>query len=165
MNAEARQVIAALGLEPLPREGGFFRVTWRSEAGSAIYFLLTDGPEGFSALHRLRRDELWHFHAGDPVEQVHIQPVTGELRRIVLGADIIAGQQPQVVAPAWYWQGSRLHKSGGGRVAHGWALVSCTLAPPWQEGESEFAERGTLLRMFPAHAEIVRALTRDQGLA
>lgn len=175
MNAAAQQVVAALGLAPLPREGGFFRVTWRTAAGSAIYFLLTDDAEGFSALHRLRTDELWHFHAGDAIEQVQLDPRTGAAKRLVLGTDLAAGQHPQVVAPAGVWQGSRLWHAGasatgeGGRAGthtpaaaqpHGWALVSCTLAPPWDEVECEFGERAALERQFPEHADLVRALTR-----
>lgn len=176
MNAEARQVIAALGLAPLPREGGYFRVTWRTAAGSAIYFLLTDDAGGFSALHRLKTDELWHFHAGDPIEQVQLDPRTGAAQRLLLGADIAAGQQPQIVAPGGVWQGSRLAGPVGaaqvstiGKVEPaplakpcGWALVSCTLAPPWDEAECEFGDRADLMATFPEQAELVRALTRGR---
>ena len=56
MHDEAARVIAALGLEPLPHEGGFFRQTWRGELGSAILFLIT--PENFSAVHRIAQQEL-----------------------------------------------------------------------------------------------------------
>ena len=59
MNEEARKIIAQLGLEPLPLEGGWFRRTRVSAvtldngrcAESAIYFLVT--AVDFSALHRL----------------------------------------------------------------------------------------------------------------
>ena len=62
MNAAAQAIVTRLQLEPLPHEGGFFRVTWRNATASAIYFLIT--PEHFSALHRLAQDEIWFFHAG-----------------------------------------------------------------------------------------------------
>src|SRR5260370_33696907 len=72
MNAAA--VIAALGLAPLPGEGGFYRETYRARnlaglgrsASTAIYYLLT--PDSFSALHVLRLDEIYHFYRGDPVD-------------------------------------------------------------------------------------------------
>src|ERR1044071_9437046 len=67
-NADAQRIIAELRLAPLAREGGWFRQTWATAAGSAIYYLMT--PEDFSALHCLSSDEIWHFHAGDPVEHV-----------------------------------------------------------------------------------------------
>ena len=78
MNEQARALIARLGLESLPHEGGFFRRTWTSpiqlgdgrSVGSAITFLLTETD--FSALHRLATDEIWCFHAGDAVEHVQL---------------------------------------------------------------------------------------------
>ena len=68
-------VIRLLDLKPLPREGGFFRETYRSadrltpgalagryaaakSASTAIYYLLT--ADTFSALHRLPTDENPH---------------------------------------------------------------------------------------------------------
>ena len=77
---DARYWIEKLRLEPHP-EGGYFRQTYRSEVliaqdalpagfsgaravSTAIYFLL-DG-ENFSAFHRLRSDEVWHFYVGEP---------------------------------------------------------------------------------------------------
>ena len=76
MNDDARAVVGALGLAPHP-EGGFFRETFRAPlavdapqgtraASTAIYFLLAAGS--FSALHRVRSDEVWHHYDGDPVE-------------------------------------------------------------------------------------------------
>lgn len=152
----AATIIAALQLAPLPREGGFFRVTWRTGAGSAILFLLT--PDDFSALHRLAQDEVWHFHAGDPVEHVQLDPRTGALRRTRLGSDLGAGDAPQLVVPAGAWQGARLHPAA--QRAAGWALLGCTLAPPWDERGFELAPRAALAAEFPAHADLIRALTR-----
>jgi uncharacterized protein len=74
---KAEDVIAALQLQPLPLEGGYFRETYRSPdqlpAGAlhgryrtdkaistAIYYLLT--AQSFSALHRLPADEIFHFY-------------------------------------------------------------------------------------------------------
>src|SRR5205814_180307 len=57
----AQEIIDLLGLEPLPREGGYYRETYRSagrvpgpggrdrSCGTAIYYLLT--PDTCSALH------------------------------------------------------------------------------------------------------------------
>lgn len=84
---EAAAIIAALALVPHPREVGWFREIYRAaetppahalggrHAGpravsTAIYYLLT--PAAFSALHRLAGDEVFHFYAGDPVEQLRL---------------------------------------------------------------------------------------------
>ena len=76
---KAKEIILKLGLKPLPKEGGFYRETYRSEEKipeqglparyssaksfcTAIYYLLT--PETCSALHRLSSDEIFHFYLG-----------------------------------------------------------------------------------------------------
>lgn len=156
MNDEAAQVIAVLGLEPLPREGGFFRQTWSSDAGSAIYFLMTADESGFSALHRLTMPEVWHFYAGDAVEHVQLESKDGAARVVRLGGNVRSGEAPQLVVPARAWQGARL--AAGAR--RGWALLGCTLAPAWRDEAFELGRCDELLRAFPGAAEWIRALTR-----
>lgn len=153
MNAAARALIERLGLAPLPEEGGFFRVTWRGAHGSAILFLITS--EDFSALHRIAQDELWHFHAGDPVEHVRIDPATGEAVVNRLGADIAHGETPQLAVPAGHWQGARLVAG-----AHGYALLGCTVTPPWTPEGFELGARERLTADFPRHAAWIARLTR-----
>jgi predicted cupin superfamily sugar epimerase len=162
MNAEAEDMISRLGLAPLPLEGGFYATIWVGPAapggrasGSAILFLIT--REGFSALHRLRTDEVWHFHAGDPAELSVIDPSAGTLSTRLLGPDPASGHLPQSVAPAGAWQGARIAPGPAGR---GWTLLGCTLAPAWDPREFELGERGRLLQEFPAHAAAILALTR-----
>ena len=157
MSESARKIVEALRLEPLPREGGYFRQTWRDAAGSAIYFLLTK-PE-FSALHRLRTDEIWHFYAGDPVEHVQLTASGAVCTR--LGPEVLAGQVPQLRVPGGVWQGARLPIGWvSSQPPRGWALLGCTLAPPWDESGFELGGREALLREFPAQAALIRALTR-----
>jgi uncharacterized protein len=99
-NSEASALIARLGLQPLPHEGGYFARTWTSRdtlangrpIGTAIYFLLT--PGAFSALHKLDADELWHFHAGDPVEHVQLLVPPTAAQHTLLGPALEAGQLP-----------------------------------------------------------------------
>src|SRR3990170_7895847 len=107
----ADQIIKLLGLEPLLEEGGLFRQTYRSAEqipasampprygaprrfATAIYYLLTDDPDSFSALHRLKTDEGYHFYLGDPVEMLLLRP-DGSGDRVVLGQDLAAGQRVQ----------------------------------------------------------------------
>jgi predicted cupin superfamily sugar epimerase len=161
VNAEAREVIAALQLVPLPGEGGFVRQTWRGESGSAAYYLMT--VTEFSALHRLRADEVWHFYAGDAVQHVTIDPKTGAVTVTRLGVNFAAGEQPQLVVPCGVWQGACLASVVAGpstSLSAGWSLIGCTLTPAWEEKNLELGERAALLRDFPAASEWIRALTR-----
>ena len=169
MNEDAAQLIAQLGLEPLPREGGFFRRIWTGEtqlangrrAGSAITFLLT--PTDFSALHRMPTDELWFFHAGDAVEHVQLQPDGPSPIVTVLGANFAGGQTPQLIVRGGAWQGAHLSQqatAGSADTQHGWALMSCTMAPAWDETEFELGDRGALLRDFSEAAPWIFRLTR-----
>ncbi|MGC4071458.1 MAG: cupin domain-containing protein [Nibricoccus sp.] len=162
----AAALIARLGLQPLPHEGGWFARTWTSHEtlpngrplGTAIYFLLT--RDSFSALHRLDADELWHFHAGDPIEHLQLsstQPHSPDAVRVTqLGAHLDAGQLPQLAVPSGVWQGARL--TDDARL--GWALVSCTMSPGWDENGFELADRNTLHAFYPAHIGLISALTR-----
>ena len=152
----ARAIIAALRLEPLPGEGGFFRQTWRSETSSAILFLLT--PADFSALHRLDREEVWHFHGGEPVEHVQLDPTSGQVRILRMGADVLVGEAPQVIVPPGIWQGARLVPRAA-PVAD-FALLGCTVSPPWDDRGFTLGERAALTGAFPAQAELIRVLTR-----
>jgi uncharacterized protein len=172
---EAERIIAALRLEPLPGEGGFFRQTWRSPTASTIVFLLT--TRDFSALHRLQQDETWHYYAGDCVEHVQIDPRDGSLHVARMGPNVLAGQQPQVHVRAENWQGARLAvaiSSGSspppvsdlsdtagavGRL-HGFALLGCTVSPPWDERGFTLGIRSELTRQFPKYTDWTTALTR-----
>ncbi|MEO6002822.1 MAG: cupin domain-containing protein [Opitutus sp.] len=169
MNEDAARLIARLGLEPLPREGGFFRRTWTSEtqlsngrsAGSAITFLLTETD--FSALHRMPTDELWFFHAGDPVEHVRLNAARSTPIVTVLGANPAIDQTPQLIVTGGVWQGARLGQvsTRTNRVPpQGWALMSCTMAPAWDEAEFELGDRAALLREFSEAAQWIHGLTR-----
>jgi predicted cupin superfamily sugar epimerase len=154
--AGARAIIRALGLEPLPGEGGFFRATWANETCSAIFFLLT--RDAFSALHCLDRDELWHFYAGQPVEHLQLDPNSGTARVTRMGPDVLAGELPQLPVSAGVWQGARLvpHLA----MAADYALLGCTVSPPWDERGFTLGQRDRLTRLFPAQATLIQALTR-----
>lgn len=162
MNTEAQAIITRLGLAPLPKEGGWFRQTWVSgarwadgrAAGSAITFLVT--PEDFSALHRLKTDEVWFFQAGDALEHVRLERGGGAARVTRLGGDVAGGEVPQLVVPGGVWQGARL--AVGGR--RGWALIGCLMVPAWDEAEFELGSRAGLAGEFPGAQAEIEALTR-----
>lgn len=163
------ELIRLLSLVPLPGEGGWYRETYRSrvripanglpaayagprDASTAIHYLLTS--DTFSALHRLRGDEIFHFYLGDPVEMLHLRP-DGTGATLTLGPRPHEGMHPQVVVPGGVWQGARI--APGGR----YALLGCTVAPGFEFEDFELGNRDALLRQYPAYAERIRSLTRD----
>ena len=164
----ADEICKRLKLQPHPAEGGYFAETYRSEhllgpealptgypgartISTAIYYLLT--PDNFSAMHRLRGDEIFHFYLGDPVELLQINE-NGAGEVFVLGQDIMSGMHLQHVVPAGAWQGSRL-KSGGK-----YALLGTTVAPGFDFQDFEIGERNELMAEFPRFADMIMSLTR-----
>jgi uncharacterized protein len=149
----ADDIIHLLGLAPLPVEGGYYRETWRSSAGTAIYYLLTSSADSFSAMHRLPIDEVFHFYLGDAVEQLRLHP-DGRTDTVVIGADLARGQVVQTVVPAGVWQGSRLR--AGGRFA----LMGTTMAPGFEPRHYEAGARAELIGRYPSATAMITSLTR-----
>jgi predicted cupin superfamily sugar epimerase len=159
MNAET--LIRELVLSRHP-EGGYFRETFRADAlpfalpgrgersaSTAIYFLL-DGTD-FSAFHRVRSDEVWHFYAGSPLE-LHLLDEARGHERVVLGTGFERGERPQHVVRAGVYQAARL-------AAPGFALCGCTVAPGFDFADFEMPPRRELLALFPAESALIHALT------
>ena len=93
-------------------------------------------PDEFSALHRLRSDELWHFHAGAPLGVVELTPAGARCVEHRLGLDVAAGERPQLVIPAGSWFGARV--VGNGRFT----LAGCTVAPGFDFADFELGGAG-----------------------
>ncbi len=129
----AEEVIRQLSLAPHP-EGGFYRETFRDTArgeraaSTAIYYLLPQ--EEISRWHRVDAAEIWHFYAGAPLE-LSLSEDGRKASRQRLGNDLAAGERPQLVAPAGWWQSA---KSLGA-----WTLVGCTVAPGFEFSHFELA--------------------------
>ncbi len=155
----AREIIATLGLEPLPREGGYFKQTYLSPEsipcsalperyakdmpyGTAIYALIT--ATDFSAMHVLDTDEIYHFYAGDALEMLLLYPdETGTVA--VLGTDLAAGMHPQILVPRYVWQGSRPISAG----SHGYTLIGTTMAPAFDWEHFVLGDRMELIEKYP----------------
>ena len=159
----AEKVKEMLGLAPHPREGGWFVRTYEAETwaeggerrtGTAIYYLLEPGT--FSEMHRLSSDEIFHFYAGDTVEQLQLPP-GGAGRRVVIGKNLEAGERPQVVVQAGVWQGARLVEGG----TSGWALLGCTVSPGFEYEDYEEGTAAELCGLWPEWSELVRELCRS----
>jgi predicted cupin superfamily sugar epimerase len=103
-------------------------------------------------MHRLRTDEVFHFHLGDPVEQLQLYPDgTGQI--VTIGTDLERGERPQIVVPAGVWQGARLFAGGE------FALLGCTVAPGFEYVDYEHGQRAGLLERYGQFASLINELT------
>lgn len=164
---QLESIIQKLKLIPHP-EGGYYRETYRSSGeiisenpderpsgnrnySTCIYYLLA--YEAFSAFHRIRQDEIWHFYDGSPII-LHLISPRGDYSRVIIGRNINEGEVPQFVV------------TGGTRFAaevknkNEFSLAGCTVSPGFDFRDFELHNREELLEQFPQHSEIIRRMTR-----
>ena len=163
----AQQLIAHYQLQAHP-EGGFYSRTYASDElipahalpqrftgnrffSTAIYFLLEANQ--FSAFHRIKCDELWHFYAGVGLHIYVIYP-DGRGEVLKLGNDVAKGYNFQQVVRAGCWFASKpVHNNG-------FSFVGCTVAPGFDFADFEMAEEEMLLNAYPQHQEWIEMLCR-----
>jgi predicted cupin superfamily sugar epimerase len=166
MKIDQHSLIKTLGLKPHP-EGGFYAETYRSSdhipanifngryggprsVCTAIYYLVTAG--NFSAFHRIKSDEIWHFYAGQPLD-LHL--LSGGLhQQIKIGNQMERGELPQYVVPAGTWFAS------GPAEGSQYSLLGCTVSPGFDFSDFELADRDQLTKEYPQHAEVIAKFTR-----
>jgi uncharacterized protein len=163
----AEQIRELLQMRPHPIEGGYFAETYRGAPvvpqsllpgypgdraiSTAIYYLLT--PDTFSAMHRVRGDEMFHFYLGDPVEMLQLK-ADGSGDAILLGQDIAAGMRLQHTVLGGVWQGSRVRAGGK------YALLGTTMAPGFEYEDYETGQRQDLIARYPDFSHRITVLTR-----
>jgi predicted cupin superfamily sugar epimerase len=157
------ELMQSLGMQAHP-EGGAFVETYRSNtnvrnqdlferpASTGIYFLLGTGE--FSAFHRIKSDEMWHFYSGDPLMIFEISE-DGQWKETIVGSNWREGQLFQYVVPAGAWFASQPLKG-----TFGYSLVGCTVAPGFDFADFELASCSRLIQEFPQHEKLIRPLTR-----
>lgn len=164
MQKNADYWVKHLNLDTHP-EGGYYKETYRSETEflpendsafngkrnvcTGIYFLITNG--NFSAFHRIKSDEMWHFYDGAPLN-VYVIHQDGSLEILKVGIDAHKGELPQAVVPANTWFAS---ESSGD-----FSLVGCTVSPGFDFSDFELAQKSKLSKEFPQHKEIIERLCR-----
>lgn len=129
------------------------KTTSTRSAGSAIYFLLE--KQDFSAWHKLKSDEVWHFYTGDSAIKIHCLDENGNYTQYSLGnPNLDSDAEFQVVVRAETWFAAELINK------QGYALIGCTVAPGFEYQDFILADRENLSDKFPQHAKIIKLLTR-----
>jgi predicted cupin superfamily sugar epimerase len=132
---DADAVIELLGLAEHP-EGGWYRETWRDAASTAIWFLLRAGER--SAWHRVHGStEIWHHYSGCALT-LYVSVDGSRIETVMLGPNLAGGEWPQAVVPAGAWQSAEPTVEAPGC----YALVGCTVAPPFRFDAFELAPPG-----------------------
>lgn len=166
----AKQLIDHFKMEKIPVEGAWFHVTYGStekiaaealpprygsprSLGGAIYALVT--REDFSAMHRLKTDEVWHFYSGDPIELLLLHP-DGRDQVVILGDDVLTGQHPQFTVPVGVWMGARPVKA----TPEAYGFFGTTMAPGFDYADFEPGYRDELQKAYPARKALITELTR-----
>jgi len=155
----AQEWIEELKLESHP-EGGWFRQCYTSDilvtadgfpsprpAMTVIYYLLESGD--FSALHRLRQDEMWHFYAGSPLT-VHTIDPDGNYSPVTLGGN----DMHQFTVKGGILFGATVDEPDS------CALVACTVSPGFDYDDFEMPSRAELIAAYPAHRDLILRVTR-----
>lgn len=160
-------LVKELHLLPHP-EGGYYKETYRSEGvisnsclssdfkgdrnmATGIYFLIEKG--NFSALHKIKSDETWHFYYGDALEVIEIDE-QGNLIVTKIGSNLSNGETFQYTVKANTWFGSRVSEGGS------FSLVGCTVYPGFDFIDFELADRNILINTFPHLKNLITELTR-----
>jgi len=164
-----------LQLQPNPQEGGYFASTYTSAVQvpvgdlpgfspaskqrslcGAIFYLLD--ATGFSALHRVTGDMIYHFYGGHRVQMLLLNPDSGTHRSetCIFGNDLARNEIPMKVIPGGTWLGSRLMPGGD------YALMGVTMAPGFDPFDYTIAKRKDLFEKYPDEKdrELIIALTR-----
>jgi predicted cupin superfamily sugar epimerase len=167
MQINVAALVHHFDLLPHP-EGGYYKETYRSpdllsgsalpekfggtrSMATAIYFLLEKG--NFSAFHRIKSDECWHFYQGDSLH-IHVIYQDGYYQLIKLGANIQQDEVFQAVVSAGAWFASETNANGV------YSLVGCTVAPGFDFADFELASAQKLIVDFPVHEQLIKRLCR-----
>ncbi|MCX6209236.1 MAG: cupin domain-containing protein [Bacteroidetes bacterium] len=162
------ELIKEYKLQPHP-EGGYYRESFRSDliipkralpkgfkgdrvSSTAIYFLLEQG--NFSAFHRIKSNECWHFYCGEPLH-VYVIDHDGSLYTITLGSNITLGQYFHYTVPANCWFASQPAKDSS------FSFVGCSVSPGFDFEDFELAKADELAKQYPQHENIIRELCRE----
>ncbi|BAQ65473.1 cupin domain-containing protein [Geminocystis sp. NIES-3709] len=160
--------IKKLNLQKHP-EGGYFRETYRCQdiinqdklltrydglrnSSTAIYYLLSG--EEFSAFHKLKSDEIFHFYSGSTLI-VHLISENGEYKQIKLGQNPDKNEILQLVIPSGCWFASHVSQP------ESYSLIGCTVSPGFDFADFTLGNREELIKLYPHHSNIITELTHD----
>jgi predicted cupin superfamily sugar epimerase len=155
-----QKLIIHFDFDRLPVEGTLYKNCYRSlkrnedgkPLGTAMIGLYCTEPLSVSCFHRLQSDEVWHFYGGDPLELYLLYP-DGSHKVVILGNDVLDGEEIQFVVPADVWQAGATAPGGE------YSLFGCTMAPGFYGPDFEAAIGSELESQYPELRDTIRKLS------
>jgi predicted cupin superfamily sugar epimerase len=163
---QAVAIAKKLELEPIPSEGGYFKLKFRSpdkiesparlggglrNVMSVIYFMVY---RDFNAMHRMRTNEIWCYHGGGTIKLYGLSD-DGILSTHKLGHVLDDEQNvSQVVMEAGTWIFAELEQEDD------YCLLTCVVTPAFEFSDYEFADRDQMIARHPQHEHLFRKFIR-----
>ena len=154
---DATEIIKLFQLEPLPKEGGFFKLIYRSNCTtegasrvccSSIYFALTN-ESPINYFHKLQSDIVHYFIRGCPIKYTVISPA-GDRSTTVLGQDLKAGHQHHLIVPSSHWKMAELLP---GSEEQDFGLICEAVCPGFEYEDRSMATPEDIQNVRPADWE------------
>ena len=161
------ELIDYYSLMPHP-EGGWYKETYKSNESikksglpkrfkgkrflsTSIYFLLEKGD--FSAFHKIKSDECWHFYSGGAL-LIYLINERDEMETVKLGNNFKEGELFQYVVPSNCWFASVPDKNSS------FSFVGCTVSPGFDFDDFELANKKDLIKKYPQHKKLISKFCR-----
>ncbi|RPI12666.1 MAG: cupin domain-containing protein [Ignavibacteriae bacterium] len=159
--------IEKLKLQKHP-EGGYFKEVYKAKEmikkehlpkrysgdrfhSTSIYFLIT--PDNFSAFHRIKSDETWHFYYGSSLS-LHIISKKGEYLSIKLGNNPENGEVFQYTVEKGDWFAASVDEKDS------YSLLGCTVSPGFDYDDFEMGKKDELTENFPQFKKLINRFAR-----
>ena len=181
MMIDAEFIIKKLELEKHVSEGGYFKESYRSPdmisnngfhnkkheheiseetpyhekirpASTLIYYLLVGNQ--YSAIHRVKSDEIWHFYLGSPVT-IHIINEDRISPRIQLGNNLENGENIHYVVTKDTWFCAEINNKTS------FALMGCTVSPGFDFEDFELGTKDKLILQYPQHRDLIERFAKQ----
>jgi predicted cupin superfamily sugar epimerase len=167
-----KQIVKDYQLQANPK-GGFFKETYRSDlkvltsydaehraSSSAVLTLL--GLNDVFELHRLKTEELLHFHSGLPMTVAILDATKPDhYYTLKVGNNFARGEAYQVVVPGGCWFGQFISDEDKQDSNLDYSFAGATVSPGWELRDMDVGERQALLNEFPKAASIINRLISE----
>ena len=117
-----------------------------------IYYLL-DGDQ-FSAFHKVRFDEIWHFYKGSTVS-LYLLTDSKKTLSVRLGNNLDNNEHIHYVIKGNTWFAAEINDKSS------YSLIGCSVSPGFDFKDFEIGSKSGLKKIYPQHEFIIDKLSRQ----